>query len=601
MLKMTMDNYTSPQQPIIHTLFLVFLEIFVASVVILIFPIYWYLILGPEHRINWYNLVDYAANVNNDRIIWQIEVTRWSLWGLHIVLQIILNRKIDHIVPRIIANLSKWSYQNTLDPFKSVTLRRTTELLATCSKHLFNFLTSLSLYIITRHLFYREEKDRTWQYFLERTVLMGVVGMGAILLEKVLLHLLAIEFHRSLYQDRIYKSIYCQWIISTIKQHIITGDVIKTAKLSTWTRKSFPYRNSPDLITDFLLKNKASAEKKSGRDRFVKEIFKLFNLDPATDSIELKHLETIFSDEDARKVLTIFSNVNNNSNAISIDRENLKKSIQVIHQDRWDLTRALTTHASILKKLDKVMLGFLFAVILYFSPIMGYELESSNVFNFGVTLAPLIFSFIELFGDSIKRICEAIIYIVTCHPYDVGDLVTIDGVDFFAQKIGLVSTTFKRFDGFMVWIPNYVLARKALCNVRRTGMQGQRLEIQLDASVSVEKIQTLSASIKEFIKNDANDFEAVTASFFDLQQDLNRIVLVFLLKHRFNFQDGVQRFERHNRFLLFLKEEVTKLGIDYRPPVLRALLESDDQIKSHLRNLRDNPTVSPNSDPFTGL
>ena len=129
-------------------------------------------------------------------------------------------------------------------------------------------------------------------------------------------------------------------------------------------------------------------------------------------------------------------------------------------------------------------------------------MDKSNILNLSAAVGPLLYSFQELFGDSLKRFCEAIIYIVTCHPYDVGDRVSIDGVDFFVHKIGLVSTTFKRFDGFMVWFPNYSLSKKALCNIRRTGMQGQRLEIHVDASVPIEKLQKLSATIREFIKND---------------------------------------------------------------------------------------------------
>ena len=285
-----------------------------------------------------------------------------------------------------------------------------------------------------------------------------------------------------------------------------------------------------------------------------------------------------------------------------LDRDTLKKSIQAIYQDRWDLNRALTTHASIIKKLDRVMIGFIISVILYFSPIVGFQMDKSNILNVSAAVGPLLFSFQELFGDSLKRFCEAIIYIVTCHPYDIGDRVSIDGVDFFVQKIGLVSTTFKRFDGFMVWIPNYSLSKKALCNIRRTGMQGQRLEIHVDASVPLDKLQKLSTSIKAFIKADTKDFEAVTASFFDFQMDKNYTVIVFILKHRFNFQDGVQRAERQNRFLFFLKEEVARMGIDYKPPVVKALLDTDDQIKNHLINLQESTESRRiEEDPFTSL
>lgn len=430
------------------------------------------------------------------------------------------------------------------------------------------------------------------------------VLMGFVLIEKAFLHLLAIEFHKSLYQERVFKSMYNQWILSTLREFL--------QQQTDWEKKTFPHRITDDLMSTFLLDKASNSQnhKFAARDQFCKEIFKFF--DPKNDGkIQLKQFEVVFSPEDLRKAQNLLSNSStslDNSNTVplmdsaelktSLDRDTLKKSIQSVYQDRWDLSRALTTHASIIKKLDRAMVGFISAMILYFSPIVGYKLEKSNIFHFGVTLAPLMYSFTEFFGDSVKRICEAIIYIVTCHPYDVGDRVSIDGVEFFVHKIGLVSTIFKRFDGFMVWFPNYVLAKKALCNIRRTGMQGQRLEIQVDSSVPLEKLQNLSSQIKEFIKNDTKDFDAVTASFFDLHQSQNYLSIVFLLKHRFNFQDGVQRAERQNRFLFFLKAKVTELGIDYRPPVLRTLLEADEQIRNHLFT---QETIEKYKDPFTSL
>ena len=588
---------------VIKYLILLFCEVILSASAFLTGPAFWYLIKDKDYRLAWYDLLDHA---NTSRPIWQIEVTRWSFFALHIVLQFVISRRLAQLAPRIFSKLTKWSEMNTpahLDPFKSTALQRTTELIASCASYVFNFVSCISLYAVTRHLFYRNETDRTWQYFLERTILMITMAFGGILVEKIILHILAIEFNRSLYQERVFKSMYSQWALSTLKNFLSTN-----SSGSVWKRKVFPHRNSDDLISAFLLENASLKSKFVPRDQIVKQIFKFF--DPENKGIiEVKRLEIVFGDEDARKVQLLLSNSSDSSNSSAqtsihvIDRDTLKKSIQSIYQDRWDLNVALTTHASIIKKLDRVMIGFIISVILYFSPIVGFQMDKSNILNLSAAVGPLLYSFQELFGDSLKRFCEAIIYIVTCHPYDVGDRVSIDGVDFFVHKIGLVSTTFKRFDGFMVWFPNYSLSKKALCNIRRTGMQGQRLEIHVDASVPMERLQKLSATIREFIKNDTKDFEAVAASFFDFQLDKNYTAIVFILKHRFNFQDGVQRAERQNRFLLFLKGEVAKMGIDYKPPVLKAMLATDDQIQNHLINLQESMTASRRieEDPFTSL
>lgn len=511
------------------------------------------------------------------------------------------------MAPRILLKMKKWvelHFPYQLNNRISTSLQRTLELTAFCANYLFNFNSCISLYLVTKHLFYRTEDERTWQYFLERTILMLTMAIGAIFIEKIILHLITVEFNSSLYQERVFKSMYGQWTLKSLKNYLAFHNNFK------WKRKSFPYRNSDNLISAFLWENSSLKSSYAPCDNFIKEVFKKF--DPAnTGVIELNRLQQVFENEEARKIQLLLSNSNDsNSNSTRgstsiqvIDRDNFKKSIQSIYQEQWNLNRALNTHASIIKKLDRVMIGFIISVILYFSPIVGFQMDNSNILNLSAAVGPLLYSFQEFFGDSLKRFCEAIIYIVTCHPYDIGDRVSIDGVDFYVHKIGLVSTTFKRFDGFMVWFPNYSLSKKALCNIRRTGMQGQRLEIQVDSNVPVEKLTRLSNLIKEFIKNDTKDFEAVSTSFFDFQLDKNFTAIVFILKHRFNFQDGVQRAERQNRFLLFLKEEVSKMGIGFKPPVLKSLLDSDEQIRNHLENLKESllSQKTAQDDPFNSL
>jgi hypothetical protein len=309
---------------ITHNLLLMVLESLMVSTVLLAGPFYWYWVCGEEYRRGWYDLVDHLMDCG---VVWQIEVTRWSLFLLHILLQFILSHRITRLVPQIIAKLAKWSAE--LSSSSSSTIQNASELFVACIGHTFNFLSSISLYLITIHLFYREETDRTWQYFLERTILMVVLALGAILLEKILLHVLAIEFNRSLYQDRVFKSMYNQWILATLRNFLqhskqLNGPnaSIKTAKLSSWARKVFPHRNSDDLMAAFLLDNPTNtpsnsntnntntssatskASRKHAKDQLVKEIFAFF--DPnSTGFIELSHLDFVFEQEDSRKTFQI--------------------------------------------------------------------------------------------------------------------------------------------------------------------------------------------------------------------------------------------------------------------------------------------------------
>jgi hypothetical protein len=50
-------------------------------------------------------------------------------------------------------------------------------------------------------------------------------------------------------------------------------------------------------------------------------------------------------------------------------------------------------------------------------------------------------------------------------------------------------------------------------------------------------------------------------------ENMNKMTIQIFLEHRDNWQDGEKRWERHNKFLIKLKDVLDELKISYKYPV----------------------------------
>lgn len=93
-------------------------------------------------------------------------------------------------------------------------------------------------------------------------------------------------------------------------------------------------------------------------------------------------------------------------------------------------------------------------------------------------------------------------------PYDVGDLLTVDGYEgnFVVKEIMLLSTIFKKTDGNIVQIPHTVLNTKAIFNYRRSGATSESITWDVDFGTTFEKIEDLRNMMVEFLEHEKRDF-----------------------------------------------------------------------------------------------
>ncbi|KAG7022741.1 Mechanosensitive ion channel protein 8, partial [Cucurbita argyrosperma subsp. argyrosperma] len=82
-----------------------------------------------------------------------------------------------------------------------------------------------------------------------------------------------------------------------------------------------------------------------------------------------------------------------------------------------------------------------------------------------------------IFGNTLKNIFEAIIFLFVMHPFDVGDRCEIDDIQMVVEEMNILTTVFLRHDNLKIIVPNSVLATKVIHNHYRSPDMGEFIEI----------------------------------------------------------------------------------------------------------------------------
>lgn len=201
-----------------------------------------------------------------------------------------------------------------------------------------------------------------------------------------------------------------------------------------------------------------------------------------------------------------------------------------------------------------------------------------------------------MLSSSARNVFESAAYICAIHPYDIGDRVYISltptagptgGIvlpaggtlltaapgsgtldNLLVTHVELLSTTFERWDGAKVIVPNYILATKPLINVRRSGALYEVHNLQIAFDTDHKLFEQFKSDIREYLSLESKDYNPnYLLLTFDRIENVNRLQLALTVQHRTNWQDWEEQITRRSKFTLFIKECLTKLGITYSYPI----------------------------------
>lgn len=100
--------------------------------------------------------------------------------------------------------------------------------------------------------------------------------------------------------------------------------------------------------------------------------------------------------------------------------------------------------------------------------------------------------------DSLKNFFGSIV-ILADKPFEIGDLVAVDGMDGFVEEVGFRSSKIRNFEGHLVTIPNGDLANKTIRNIFRRRNIRKLLNLSLTYGTPPDKVERAMEILRELL------------------------------------------------------------------------------------------------------
>ncbi|KAI5320125.1 hypothetical protein L3X38_039833 [Prunus dulcis] len=272
--------------------------------------------------------------------------------------------------------------------------------------------------------------------------------------------------------------------------------------------------------------------------------------------IEEDDLLRFMKKEEVDLVLPLFEGA---AESGKIKRKALKNWLVNVYLERKSLAHSLNDTKTAIEELNRLASGLLLLVILIvWLLLMGFL--TTNVLVF---ISSQLLLVVFVFGNTAKTVFEAIIFVFVMHPFDVGDRCVVDGVQMIVEEMNILTTIFLRYDNEKIYYPNSVLASKPISNFYRSPEMGDSVEFAVDASTTVDTINSLKGRIKSYLDGKTQHWRPTHSVVVKDIEDVNKMKMALYITHTINFQNYGDKSSRRSELVLELKKIFEDLGIKY--------------------------------------
>ncbi|GKV13910.1 hypothetical protein SLEP1_g24868 [Rubroshorea leprosula] len=464
------------------------------------------------------------------------------------------------------------------------------------------FFVWLSLVLLTWVLLFdsgvkRSEQTTRILNYITKTLSSTLFGAFLWLIKTTVVKLLAIKFQGKRFFDDIQKAILHQHIVDmlgTLQDQCDTVVIVrwiskflnwlKEMMTSAWTMEGIDVIRGSRLsippsgvIFDKIIEHQKTGDQKTGNKlpSGVKKEDTEGGQEEKVEDIEKEHIEKehllsyLKQDNEAKEVLKKWFEDVESSGGI-INKSAFQNWLEDICNERDKLASRLNDYKTAIEELDRLLSSIMFVVIVIVWLLMMGILKTRALLLICSQLVLAAF----MFGNSLRTVFEAIIFVFVIHPFDVSDRCVIDGVQMVVEEMNLLTTVFERYDNEKIYYPNSVLATKPIANFYRSEkFIGDTLEFAIDVSTPAALIRDLQQKIESYMRKSTDlNQEPKPSVFVKDFDDANGIKMIIYFAHAANFQKYLEiRYKQRSELILKLKEIMEQLEIKYHIVSVRVI------------------------------
>ncbi|KAK1618730.1 hypothetical protein QYE76_024247 [Lolium multiflorum] len=278
---------------------------------------------------------------------------------------------------------------------------------------------------------------------------------------------------------------------------------------------------------------------------------------PGSKYIYLADLMRFMRQEEAIKAMHLFEGAQEHCR---VSKKALKNWVVNAFRERKALALTLNDTKTAVNKLSlmgNVVVGVI--VSAFWLLILGIATTQFFVFISSQLLVAVF-----VFGNTMKTIFEAIIFLFVMHPFDVGDRCEIEEVQVVVEEMNIMTTVFLRYDNLKIYYPNSVLATKPIFNFYRSPDMGEAVDFSIHVATPVEKLALMKERILRYIDSKKEHWYPGAMVVLRDVDDTNKLKVSIWLRHTLNFQDMGMKFVRRELVLQEMIRVLKDLDIEYR-------------------------------------
>ncbi|KAL6284786.1 hypothetical protein ACE6H2_015715 [Prunus campanulata] len=396
--------------------------------------------------------------------------------------------------------------------------------------------------------------------YVTRGLASCLIGSAIWLAKNLFVKLVASSFQCSRFFDQIQESIFHQYVHCTLLGTPMTG-LLSSKNIKDEVNKL----KKRDKVSALALINVVrssrlleSIDEANIECKAKAEAYKIFLhvAKSGNKHIEEDDLLRFMKKEEVDLVLPRFEGA---AESGKIERKALKKWLVNVYLERKSLAHSLNDTKTAIEELNRLASGLLLLVILIvWLLLMGFLTTNILVF-----ISSQLLLAVFVFGNTAKTVFEAIIFVFVMHPFDVGDRCVVDGVQMIVEEMNILTTIFLRYDNEKIYYPNSVLASKPISNFYRSQEMGDSVEFAVDASTTVDTLNSLKGRIKSYLDGKTQHWLPSHSVVVKDIEDVNKMKMALYVKHTINFQNYEDKRSRRSELVLELKKIFEDLGIKY--------------------------------------
>ncbi|KAF1946212.1 hypothetical protein EJ02DRAFT_247532 [Clathrospora elynae] len=448
---------------------------------------------------------------------------------------------------------------------------------------------------MTNHNVNGDKSTQPWQKTMNKVLVSMFVGFALNFVEKIIIQLIAINFHLRTYQDRIELNKFQIGSLAKLYRFSKEKIAMEDSEFELSDQGPSGARTPGQVLTEAQKNIKDGFSKfgdiagkvagdftgrqvtssghpnqvvlqligtTSGAQVLARRLYRTFaRLE--TETVHSEDLKNAFeSDEEADAAFSMFDKDMNGD----ISMEELEAVCVEIGRERKSITASLKDLDSVVSKLDDV---FMF-IVLIITIIVFISLISTSASGVLTSAGSTLLALSWLFSATAQEFLQSCIFVFVKHPYDVGDRVMVygntgdlgKGDDYFVKEIALFYTEFKKMQGHIVQAPNSYLNSLFILNHRRSGALAEAVPIIIKFGTTLEQLEQLRSLLLAFVTAEKREYQTNILTELRAVQEVHWLDLNVVFFYKSNWQNELLRLQRRNKFICALTMAIQECGIE---------------------------------------